>query len=132
MSSQYLTRMEEPQVPPYPATDMAQGLYAGLARFLAPLLIELDARIDKRLVRTFLQTVQVIITFRDRANGLLLSELGGYLDTPDRAPAGVVEPAVVDVDAGAPRPGDLVEESLRQGPTHVITSSSTSCHWGTA
>jgi hypothetical protein len=46
MSSQYLTRMEEPQVPPYPATDMAQGLYADLARFLAPLLIELDARID--------------------------------------------------------------------------------------
>jgi hypothetical protein len=27
-------------------------LYAALARFLAPLLIELDARLDKRLVRT--------------------------------------------------------------------------------
>ncbi len=88
MSSQYLTRREEPQVPPYPATEMAQGLYTGLARFLAPLLMELDTCIDKRLVRTFLQTVVVILTFRDRVNGLLLSEMGGYLDTPDKAPAG--------------------------------------------
>jgi len=67
---------------------MAQGLYTGLARFLAPLLMELDTCIDKRLVRTFLQTVVVILTFRDRVNGLLLSEMGGYLDTPDKAPAG--------------------------------------------
>ena len=88
MVSQYLTRVEEAPVPPYPAADMAQGLYAALARFLAPLLMELDARIDKRLVRTFLQTIQVILTFRDRVNGLLLSEMGGYLDTPDKAPAG--------------------------------------------
>src|SRR5258708_7145648 len=88
MSTQYLTRVEEPQVPPYDAKAMAQGLYGALARFLAPLLMELDARIDKRLVRTFLQTVTVILTFRDRVNGLLLSEMGGYLDTPDKAPAG--------------------------------------------
>jgi hypothetical protein len=39
-------------------------------------------------VRTFLQSVAVILTFRDRANGLLLSELGGYLLSPDLAPAG--------------------------------------------
>src|SRR5437660_1657910 len=88
MSTQYLTRAEEPPVPAYPAAEMAQGLYAALARFLAPLLIEVDARIDKRLVRTFLQTVAVILTFRDRVNGLLLSEMGGCLDTPDKAPAG--------------------------------------------
>jgi hypothetical protein len=88
MSTQYLTRVEEAPVPPYAAADMAQGLYAGLAGFLAPLLIALDACIDKRLVRTLLQTVTVILTFRDRVNGLLLSELGGYLETPDKAPAG--------------------------------------------
>jgi hypothetical protein len=52
MSTQYLTPVEKPQVPPYHAADMAQGLYAALARFLAPLLIELDAHLDKRLVRT--------------------------------------------------------------------------------
>jgi len=67
---------------------MAQGLAEALARFLFPLLVELDTLLDKRLVRTFLTTIQVIITFRDRANGLLLSELGGYLETPDKAPAG--------------------------------------------
>jgi hypothetical protein len=67
---------------------MAQGLGEALARFLFPLLVELDRLLDKRLVRTFLSTIQVIITFRDRANGLLLSELGGYLETPDKAPAG--------------------------------------------
>jgi len=67
---------------------MAQGLGEALARFLFPLLVELDTLLDKRLVRTFLATIQVIITFRDRANGLLLSELGGYLETPDKAPAG--------------------------------------------
>ncbi len=88
MSTHYLTGVEQPQVPPYHAADMAQGLYAALARFLVPLLIELDAAIDKRLVRTFLQTVAVILTFRNRVNGLLLSEMGGYLETPDKAPAG--------------------------------------------
>jgi hypothetical protein len=88
MSTQYLTRVEEPQVPPYCAADMAQGMYTALAQFLAPLLIELDTAIDKRLVRTFLHTVTIILTFRDRVNGLLLSEMGGYLETPDKAPAG--------------------------------------------
>lgn len=39
-------------------------------------------------MRTFLATIQVISTFRDRADGLLLSELGGCLETPDKAPAG--------------------------------------------
>jgi hypothetical protein len=32
--------------------------------------------------------VAVMLTFRDRVNGLLLSELGGYLLSPDQAPAG--------------------------------------------
>jgi hypothetical protein len=50
--------------------------------------VQLDGVLDKRLVRTFLATIEVMITFRDRANGLLLSELGGYLETPDKAPAG--------------------------------------------
>jgi hypothetical protein len=88
MTTPYLTRLEEPQVAPYRAVDMAQGLYTALAQFLAPLLIELDAPIDKRLVRTFLHTVTIILTFRDRVNGLLLSEMGSYLDTPDKAQAG--------------------------------------------
>ena len=77
MQKQYLTCREVPPVPPYEAAQMAQGLG-----------VQLDAVLDKRLVRTFLATIQVIITFRERANGLLLSELGAYLETPDKAPAG--------------------------------------------
>jgi hypothetical protein len=86
--SKYLIRQEPPQVPPYNPASMAQGLLAQLAQFLFPLLVELDDLLDKRLVRTFLQIITVILTFRDRANGLLLSELGGYLLSPDKAPAG--------------------------------------------
>ena len=73
----YLIRQQAPQVPPYEPASIAQGLTAQLAQFLFPLLVELDAVLDKRLVRTFVQSIAVILTFRDRANGLLLSELGG-------------------------------------------------------
>jgi hypothetical protein len=59
-----------------------------LGQFLFPLLVELDGLLDKRLVRTVVQSIAVILTFRDRANGLLLSELGGYLLSPEHAPAG--------------------------------------------
>src|SRR5437660_886276 len=55
--------------------------YGGkFARFLEPLLRELDATIDKRPLRTLVQTVEAILVFRDQTHGLLLSELGGYLD----------------------------------------------------
>ena len=30
-----------------------------------------------------MQTIVVILTYRDRVNGLVLSELGGYLQSPD-------------------------------------------------
>jgi len=58
---------------------MAQGLAMQLAEFVAPLLVSLDRVMDKWLVRTFFQTVQVILAFRDRVNGLVLSELGGLI-----------------------------------------------------
>src|SRR5436305_9794793 len=88
MPHQHLIRSEAPQVAPYDAAQMAQGLGGQLAHFLFPLLVQLDVQLDKRLVRTFLQTIEVIITICSRANGLLLSELGGYLYTPDKDPAG--------------------------------------------
>jgi len=59
-----------------------------LATFVAPLCRELDARIDARLVRTFLAALEVLLVFRHRQYGLLLSELGAFLLSPDRAPAG--------------------------------------------
>jgi hypothetical protein len=84
----YLIRLDAPQVPPYDPATMAAGLTMQLGQFLFPLLVELDGLLDKRLVRTFVQSIVVILTFRDRANGLLLSELGGYLLSPEHAPAG--------------------------------------------
>jgi hypothetical protein len=59
-----------------------------LAQFVSPLLTELDTLIDKRLVRTLVGTLGVIVQFRNRAHGLLLSELGAYLMSADQAPAG--------------------------------------------
>jgi hypothetical protein len=51
-------------------------------------LRKLNEQLDKRQVRTFLQTLQVIITFWHSSSGLLLSELGAYLASPAHAPAG--------------------------------------------
>jgi hypothetical protein len=58
------------------ADDLREGLY----QFLLPLLALLDACLDVRLVRTFLATVEAILSFRNRAHGLLLSELGCVLN----------------------------------------------------
>jgi hypothetical protein len=88
MSTQYLTIDQAPQAQAYDPQEMAQGLGWELLRFLAPLLYELDARMDKRLIRTLVQSVEAILAFRDRINGLLLSELGGYLDRMGSAAAG--------------------------------------------
>lgn len=73
-----------------------QGENRNYARYLAdrcyqqlkPLLEQLNAEIDRRLVRTMLALVIVIVMHRHRHHGLLLSELGGYLLSPAQAPAG--------------------------------------------
>lgn len=67
---------------------ISDQLRAQLQTFLAPLLEELDAQIDLRLVRTCLRTVEAILSFRHRNHGLLLSELGAFLLSPAQAPAG--------------------------------------------
>lgn len=59
-----------------------------LVGFLSPLLLTLDGMLDKRLVRTFVQAVMAIITFRHGSHSLLLSELGGYILHPTQATAG--------------------------------------------
>ncbi len=59
----YLFRLEAPQVPPYDPGVIGQGLTAQLTHFLFPLLVELDRLLDKRLVRTFLHTIAVILIF---------------------------------------------------------------------
>jgi hypothetical protein len=70
------------------APQVAALLHRRLVAFLAPLSTLLDAQIDRRRVCTFVATVTAIIRWRNRAHGLLLSELGGYLLAPEHAPAG--------------------------------------------
>jgi hypothetical protein len=73
--------------------DQASGrkseeIQRGLLEFLGPLLVQLDAVLDKRLVRTFVHTIIAIVSFRESSKGLLLSELGSYILNPRQAPAG--------------------------------------------
>jgi hypothetical protein len=70
------------------AGAISDHLRQRLTTFVAPLLEELDAQLDARLVRTFQATLEVLLRFRHRQYGLLLSELGAWLLSPDRAPAG--------------------------------------------
>jgi hypothetical protein len=67
---------------------LAQRLRHELRAFVAPLLRQLDQQLDRRLVITFLDTLQALLVFRHRNFGLLLSELGSYLAPPGHAPAG--------------------------------------------
>lgn len=70
------------------SSDQSQDLSNHLEVFVSPLLQWLDAQIDKRLVRTFLLTLQAILMLRHTRYGLLLSELGAYILNADQAPAG--------------------------------------------
>lgn len=70
------------------APQIADHLRQRLHRFLEPLLRSLDAQIDARLVRTFRAAIELLLQFRHRSHGLLLSELGAYLLGPAQAPAG--------------------------------------------
>jgi len=70
------------------STFAAHRLSRHLVTFLAPLLRTLDQQLDRRLVSTFLATLIAVVQWRNRAHGLLLSELGAYLLSPEQAPAG--------------------------------------------
>lgn len=67
---------------------VARELEAELERFLAPLVAWLDTLLDKRLVRTLVASIVALVEWRNRAHGLLLSELGAYICDPAHAPAG--------------------------------------------
>ncbi len=55
--------------------EQAAPLAQEVEQFLHPLLLCLDLVLDRRLVRTFAQTVIAIIVHRTRSTGLWLSEL---------------------------------------------------------
>src|SRR5574341_1394529 len=84
-------RMIHDAIPAQPLQDdrpLAAEMRARLTQFVRPILTTLAEQIDIRLVQTARDLVQVILTHRHRAVGLLLSELGGYLLGPAHAPAG--------------------------------------------
>ncbi len=59
-----------------------------LVKLLWPVLVGLKQKLDRRLVQTFLGLVMAMIMHRHRNNGLLLSELGGYLLGAEHCRAG--------------------------------------------
>ena len=72
-----------------PSTSaLAHTFQERLEGFLDPLLNRLDEQVDSRLVRTLGATVAVLVQNRCRSTGLLLSELGASLISPEHAPAG--------------------------------------------
>ena len=88
MSSNYDILQENEQ----DQQKVSQELAEMIEIFLSPLLIVLDRILDKRLVRTLVQCCVAIIRFRNNKQGLLLSELGSYMDgyrgLSTNAPAG--------------------------------------------
>jgi hypothetical protein len=57
--------------------------------YLRPVLEQLHWLVDRRIVKTLLDLVMVILMHRNRNQGLLLSELGDHLLGGERGPAGV-------------------------------------------
>ena len=74
-------------LPHQPAPRMPLGLRLRASPISLPPSSMLRT-LDQRLVSTFLATLIAIVQWRNRAHGLLLSELGAYLLTPAPAPAG--------------------------------------------
>lgn len=68
--------------------EKSKALEEKLVQMLWPVLVELKQKVDRRLVKTFLGLVLAIVMHRHRNNGLLLSELGGYLLSPEQCQAG--------------------------------------------
>ena len=67
---------------------MLQQVADLLELFIGSLGGWLDARLDRRLVRTFFLALVSMVRLRHNRSGLLLSELGAHIISPDRAPAG--------------------------------------------
>lgn len=68
--------------------EKSRELEKQLVKLLWPVLREMKQKVDRRLVKTFLGLVLAIVRHRHRNNGLLLSELGGYLLGAEQCPAG--------------------------------------------
>ena len=106
MQSKYDILQEKEQDPQKASQEIAQDLEV----FLLPLLTVLDTLLDKRLVRTLVQCCVAIIRFRNHKQGLLLSELGSYMDNYRGLSA--------SAPAGTKRIGNLIR-SLKWSIFHI-------------
>jgi hypothetical protein len=88
----------------------SQEIARELELFLSPLLMVLDTFLDKRLQRTLVQCCVAIIRFRNNKQGLLLSELGSYMDD--------YRGFSTSAAAGTKRIGNLIR-SLKWNISHV-------------
>jgi hypothetical protein len=86
--SKYVMKRETPQAPDWEEEMMAQAIGRDLLTYLAPLLMRLEERLDKGVVRTFAQRVLAIVRNRDRARCLVQIELGALLLGAGKARAG--------------------------------------------
>jgi hypothetical protein len=68
--------------------QLGQAYQTRLKEYVQPLVVQLDDLLDKRLVATFVGLLDSIIRLRHQKHGLLLTELGAKLLSPDKAPAG--------------------------------------------
>lgn len=68
--------------------EKSKALEEQLVKLLWPVLVEMKQRVDRRLVKTFLGVVLAILMHRHRNNGLVISELGGYLLGAEHCQAG--------------------------------------------
>jgi hypothetical protein len=84
MSSQYAISATKRQE----AQEKSQAVTQLLEEYLKPLVEPLDAYLDKRLVRTFLQGIQTLIEARTQAPGGVISALGSVLLSGREATAG--------------------------------------------
>src|SRR5260221_2690587 len=62
------------------ARELSHRLGMHLLRFLEPLVHEIDVTVDKRPLRTLVQTVEAIVAVRERTHVCLLSALVQYMD----------------------------------------------------
>lgn len=80
--------MQAPAAVATTTSALTRTVFDRLQVFVQPLVERLDAALDVRLVRTFTATLRVLLQNRYRAGGLLLSELGALLLSPEHAAAG--------------------------------------------
>jgi hypothetical protein len=110
MQSKYDILQKKEQESQQEAQEASQELAGMLEVFLCPLLVVLDRYLDKRLVRTLVECCVAIIRFRNPKQGLLLSELGSYMD----GYRGLSKSAT----AGAKRLGNLIR-SLKWSASEI-------------